>query len=343
MTNGAEKKKFQVLRSEIPLKVSFFDRFMERLAPPPSLDPREVLREYMKLPNDLRDYLQQHFNPYGVKLCEDAAKDRYTPTERPFIVAKGHQLEVILLHIPAWIVSNGSLVGTVDEIRTAFEGKVVRIISPGCDTSLPLRKMFSDWKARYRIDARLVPWSDIQQLDKGYNVADVLELEITVADAESGESEPRDASKKERSQAFISYSHVDEKWLERLKIHLKPLLKGKDLIVWEDSMIEPGDKWNPKIDQALASAKVAVLLVSKNFLASDFIEKNELPPLLEAAEKQGLRILWVLLGACAYEATKIKDYQAAHKPLVRLDKFTVDEQEEILLSISRTIVQYLEK
>ena len=342
MTNGAEGRKFRVLRSDMPAEASFFDRFMERLAPPPSLDPREVLRSHLKLPKELREYLQQHFNPYGVKLYEDSAKDRYTPTERPFIVAKGHRLEITLLHIPAWIVGNGSLVGTVDEIRTAFEGKIVRIISPGCDTSLPLRKMFSDWKARCRIDARLVPWTDIQQLEKGYNVADVFELEIEPAAGQPGQSEPIETVKKERCQAFVSYSHSDKDWLERLKIHLKPLLKGKRLVVWEDSMIEPGDKWKQKIDQALATAKVAVLLVSKNFLASDFIDKNELPPLLEAAEKEGLRILWVLLGACAYEATRIKDYQAAHEPLVRLDKFTVDEQEEILLSISRTIVQYLE-
>jgi hypothetical protein len=115
-----------------------------------------------------------------------------------------------------------------------------------------------------------------------------------------------------RNQVFFSYSHKDKKWLEKLQIWLKPIIKGD--MLWDDSKIAPGAKWKDELRRSLTSANVAVLLVSQNFLASDFIRKHELPPLLEAAEKEGLTILWIPVTHSTYEHTEIAQYQAAHAP-----------------------------
>lgn len=122
-------------------------------------------------------------------------------------------------------------------------------------------------------------------------------------------------------QLFISYSHKDELWLVELKKWLKPL-EQRDLIsVWDDQQLQAGDLWREEIQKALASAKAAVLLISQDFLVSDFISNHELPRLLDAAQDTGLSIFWIAVSESTVEDTEIARYQAVHKepPLDCLD------------------------
>jgi hypothetical protein len=140
------------------------------------------------------------------------------------------------------------------------------------------------------------------------------------------------------TKVFISYSHVDTAWLERLKRHLKPLVREGSLDYWDDTHIRPGDDWQQEIRTALDRAQVAVLLISADFFASDFIEETELPPLLAAAQAKGVRILPVILSASRFARDpNLVRFQSVNPPDRPLDKMTSGEQEEVFERLAQTI------
>ena len=147
----------------------------------------------------------------------------------------------------------------------------------------------------------------------------------------------------ERDQLFISYSHVDRGWVERLQKMIRPLVRSHGLRLWDDSQIQPGDKWREEIETALAAAKVALLLVSSDFLASEFVTNSELPQLLAAAEaeEEGLRILWVPVGFSLVGHTPIAAYQGVGDPGRPLAKMEDWEQDEALVKIAEEIEKAL--
>jgi TIR domain len=141
-----------------------------------------------------------------------------------------------------------------------------------------------------------------------------------------------------RTKVFISYSHADREWLERLKRHLKPLVRDGYLDCWDDTHIKPGDDWKQEICSALDAAQVAVLLISADFFASDFIDETELPPLLAAAQAKGVRILPVILSASRFardpDLARFQSVNPPDRPLIKMPR---DEQEEVLDRLAQTI------
>jgi hypothetical protein len=138
---------------------------------------------------------------------------------------------------------------------------------------------------------------------------------------------------------FISYSRKDKKWMEILQEDLRVL----KIDVWADDRIESGELWREKIEQALESAKVAVLLVSRDFLISDFINKYELPVLLKAAAEERITLLWVAVAPCLVEATEIIKYQAANNYPKTLGGLAPVRRDEEIYNIILKIKAAVEK
>ena len=136
---------------------------------------------------------------------------------------------------------------------------------------------------------------------------------------------------------FVSYSHRDKRWLDRLRVHVKPLEREAFFAVWDDTRISAGQNWRPEIQKAIEAASAAVLLVSTHFLGSDFITETELPLLLEA-KGRGLTILPLILSPCRYEQTKsLGELQALNSPSRTLMDMTEPEQERIFVDLANQI------
>lgn len=145
-------------------------------------------------------------------------------------------------------------------------------------------------------------------------------------------------------RVFISYSHHDREYLDRLLVHLKPLEKEGVIDLWTDKKLRPGDRWRKEIERALDRANVAVLLISADFLASDFITGNELPPLLRNAEDKGTRIIPLILKPCRFaRETNLRQFHAINDPDKSLIRLSEGEREMLYDSVAAEVERTLKR
>lgn len=141
-----------------------------------------------------------------------------------------------------------------------------------------------------------------------------------------------------KNTIFISYSHEDQKHLKRLNVHIKPLEKKGLVDVWDDTKIKTGEKWRGQIENALSKSAIAILIISADFLASDFIIDNELPPILKKAELEGTHVLPVILKPCRFlREDRLSQFQALNPPDKPIISMSEVEQEEMWDKLSQTI------
>ena len=138
---------------------------------------------------------------------------------------------------------------------------------------------------------------------------------------------------------FISYNHRDEEWLRQLRAHLAPLAQSRELSIWDDTKIHPGSHWRDEISEVISEADVAILLVSPDYLASDFILDGELPLLLKAAQDRGLIILWIPVRHSLYRETELAHFQSAINPEHPISTLTPSARDAAWVSVANRIAE----
>ena len=137
---------------------------------------------------------------------------------------------------------------------------------------------------------------------------------------------------------IISYSHKDRQWLNRLRTHLAFLEQQGLIDLWDDTQIAAGAHWRQAITGALSNANFALLLISADFLASNFITREELPQILQHLSQGQLRILPLILSPCLFEESLLGNYQPFN-PAQPLALLSFAEQENVLVRVAREILK----
>ncbi|HAB19034.1 MAG TPA: SUMF1/EgtB/PvdO family nonheme iron enzyme [Verrucomicrobiota bacterium] len=159
-------------------------------------------------------------------------------------------------------------------------------------------------------------------------------------------------------RVFICYARADnesseprERWLERLRRHLRPYEDQGELEVFCDAVIAWGDDWHGRIQDELRAANVVVLLMSAAFLESRYVGNSELPVLLQRARDDGLKIVPVLLSPCGFDQVRFKfpdpkigpevrrlsSLQSAGSPKETLCEMQYGAQERLLTEIASAV------
>ena len=140
---------------------------------------------------------------------------------------------------------------------------------------------------------------------------------------------------------FISYSHTDKKLLNEFRVHLNPLFGKQNLTLWTDERIEPGQKWDGEIINALETCKIGLMLISPDFLNSTYITEKEIPVLLERAENRKITLTSIYLResnvhGVEYKveidgeerAIKLTDYQGLNTPDSPIAKYSKSRRDK---------------
>ena len=142
-----------------------------------------------------------------------------------------------------------------------------------------------------------------------------------------------------RNQVFISYAHADAHWRDEFTGMFKPAVKRGSISLWSDEDIAIGADWSKNIHLALNSACAGLLLVTPQFLRSEFITNVELERLLSFAKTAGVAIHWVPISPTLYTETPLNTIQAAWDPARPLDQLSVAEQRAAIQQICLQIVE----
>jgi len=114
---------------------------------------------------------------------------------------------------------------------------------------------------------------------------------------------------------FFSYSHKDEGLRDEFETHLKLLQRQGIISTWHDRKILPGSEWDREIDRSLERAKIIVLLISADFIASDYCWKHEVKRAIERHESGDAIVIPVLLRSCDWKGAPFGKLQGLPKDM----------------------------
>jgi WD40 repeat protein len=142
---------------------------------------------------------------------------------------------------------------------------------------------------------------------------------------------------------FFCYAHEDEALLNKLKTHLRPLQRQGLIDVWHDSDISAGTEWQQEISKHLNEAQIILLLVSSDFVSSDYAYGIEMVRAIERHERGEARVIPIILRPVYWQKAPFGKLQALPKDANPVTSPSWHDQDEAFLSVTEGIRKAVEE
>jgi uncharacterized membrane protein HdeD (DUF308 family) len=136
-------------------------------------------------------------------------------------------------------------------------------------------------------------------------------------------------------RVFCSYAHEDEERLNVLREWLRGLERQGLINWWHDRQIVPGWEWEEAIDKNLRTAEVILLLVTPDFMASDYVYEKEIDRAIERHERGEARVIPIMVRPADWEWASFGKLQALPKDAKPITTWL--NQDEAWLDVIRGI------
>ena len=123
-------------------------------------------------------------------------------------------------------------------------------------------------------------------------------------------------------EAFISYSHKDSEYLERLKVHLANMKRQNLITEWTDNEIHAGDSIDEDVLRKLNNSEVFIALLSPDYLASKYAYEIEFKKAQELQENGSLIIVPIIVEPCDWQKTPFGVLKALPKDGKAISEWT---------------------
>jgi len=147
------------------------------------------------------------------------------------------------------------------------------------------------------------------------------------------------------AKVFISYARSDLEYLQKLELALKPLQRLGYIEIWNDRKILAGEEWDSSIREAINDADLVLLLVSPNYLSSDYLYEVEMHNSLRLMDEGKNIVVPLIIRPCAWHSTPIGKLQVMPKNAKSLsESSSIDETMlEVVMEIEEVIKLIEEK
>ena len=153
---------------------------------------------------------------------------------------------------------------------------------------------------------------------------------------------PKQSTPPEPIQLFYSYAHEDEALRKKLETHLKLLERQGLLAPWHDRMIQAGTEWAHKIDEHLNTASLILLLISPDFLASDYYYDIEMQRAMERHQLGEARVIPIILRPCDWQSAPFGALEALPRDGRAITTWEMQNQDAAFLEVEQSLRKIIE-